>query len=145
MFDDGFEKKFHAGELLTFGNKYVLIELSAFIPPEKLFNVLFDMRLEGYNPILAHPERYGYFHENMEHYISLKDRDVLFQINLPSLSGFYSPQVRIITEKLIENELVDFIGTDLHNEVYLKQIEKSRYSKHLEILINSGKLQNKKL
>jgi protein-tyrosine phosphatase len=142
MVDDGFLKKFRAGELLTFGNKHLLIELSWLQAPENLFQILFDLKLEGYNPIIAHPERYAYWHQNFEHYVSLKDREVFFQINLPSLSGFYSPHVRKICEELIDNNMVDFVGSDLHDQVYLNQLERSRYSKHLEKLINSGKLLN---
>lgn len=142
MVDEGFFKKFKAGELLTFGNKHLLIELSWVNAPENLFQIIFDLKMQGYNPILAHPERYAYWHQNFEHYISLKDREIYFQINLPSLSGFYSPQVRKICENLIDNNMVDFAGSDLHDQVYLHNLEKSRYSKHLEKLINSGKLLN---
>jgi len=142
MYDDTLKDKFRAGELLSFGKKYVLIELSAFVTPVNLFQLLFDMKIEGYMPILAHPERYAYWHDNMENYITLKDREILFQVNLPSLSGFYSQQVRSIAEKLIENNMVEFVGTDLHNMEYYEQVDKSRYSKYLEKLINSGNLLN---
>ncbi|MFH0865945.1 MAG: CpsB/CapC family capsule biosynthesis tyrosine phosphatase [Bacteroidota bacterium] len=145
MFDEGLVKKFKAGNLLTFGKKYVLIELSAFVFPENLFHVLFDMKLEGYNPILAHPERYSYWHYNFEHYVTLKDREIFFQINIPSLSGFYSNEVKKICENLIENNMVDFAGSDLHNMEYLQSLEKARYSPQLEKLISSGKLLNSTL
>ncbi|MFA5781584.1 MAG: CpsB/CapC family capsule biosynthesis tyrosine phosphatase [Bacteroidales bacterium] len=145
MLDDGFAKKFRSGELLTFGKKYVLIELSVFIPPDSLFQTIFDLKLDGFNPVLAHPERYFYWHYNFEHYVSLKDREILFQINLPSLSAYYSPEVKKITEKLIDNNMVDFIGTDLHSNASIIQIEKCRYFKYLEKLVNSGKLLNKTL
>lgn len=145
MFDEGFVKKFRNGELLTFGKKYVLIELSVYIPPDSLFQVLLDIKLDGFNPVLAHPERYSYWHYNFEHYVSLKDREILFQINIPSLSGYYSPEVRRITEKLIDNNMVEFAGTDLHNTIYLEQVEKSRFSKYLEKLIASGMLLNSSL
>jgi len=145
MLDEGFVKKFHAGELLSFGKKYLLIELSSFVPPENLFQIFFDLKLEGFSPILAHPERYSYWHHNLEYYITLKDREIFFQINLPSLSGYYSPEVRRITEQLIDNNMVEFVGTDLHNMVYFDQVDKSRFSKHLEKLIQSGTLLNNTL
>lgn len=145
MFDEGLVKKFKAGNLLTFGNKYLLIELSAFIVPENLFHVLFDMKLEGYNPILAHPERYSYWHYNIEHYETIKDREIFFQINLPSLTGFYSNEVKKICETLIDKNMIDFAGSDLHNKEYMDQLEKSRYSPHLEKLIGSGRLLNNTL
>jgi protein-tyrosine phosphatase len=145
MLDEGFLKKFHAGDLLTFGKKHILIELSSYVPPENLFQIFFDLKLEGFNPILAHPERYSYWHHNFEHYITLKDREILFQINLPSLSGYYSQEVRKIAEQLIDNNMVDFVGTDLHNMIYFEQVDKSRFSKHLEKLVQSGNLLNKTL
>jgi tyrosine-protein phosphatase YwqE len=145
LIDEGFLKKFHAGELLTFGNKYILVEISFYVPPENLYQVLFDLKLEGYSPILAHPERYGYWHHDFEKYITLKDREILLQINLPSLSGFYSPNVRKIAEQLIDNNMVDFVGTDAHNMEYIDFVDKSRHSKHLEKLLQSGKLLNNTL
>ena len=145
MLDEGFVKKFHAGELLTFGKKYLLIELSSYMPPENLYQVFFDLKLEGFEPILAHPERYSYWHHNFEQYVTLKDREILFQVNLPSLTGFYSSHVQKIAEQLIDNNMVDFVGTDLHNMEYFEQVNKSRYSKHLEKLLQSGKLLNNTL
>ncbi|NTW31897.1 MAG: capsular biosynthesis protein [Bacteroidetes bacterium] len=145
MLDEGFIQKFRAGELLTFGKKYVLIELSAYFPPDSIYQVMFDLKLDGYNPILAHPERYAYWYSDFEKFVTLKDREILFQINLPSLAGYYSAEVRKIAEKFIDNNMVDFVGSDTHNSVYFEQLEKSRYSKHLEKLINSGMLKNKEL
>ena len=145
MYDEVLKNKYRSGDLLTFGKKYLLIECSAFVPPDNFFQVLWDLKLDGYNPILAHPERYGYWHSNFEHYVSLKDREIFFQINLPSLTGFYSPEVKKICEKLIDNNMVEFAGSDLHNMEYLAQLEKSRYSPYLEKLINSGKLLNNTL
>lgn len=145
MFDEGLVKKIKSGNLLTFGKKYVLIELSAFVFPENLFHVLFDMKLEGYNPVLAHPERYSYWYCSFEHFVTLKDREILFQINIPSLAGIYSQDARKICENLIDQNMVDFAGTDVHNMEYFRYLEKSRYSPHLEKLIGSGKLLNNTL
>ena len=119
--------------------------MSSYTPPENLFHVFFDLKLEGYIPNTCHPERYPYWHHNFEHYVTLKDREILFQINLPSLSGYYYHEVQKIAEQLIDNNMVEFVGTDLHNMVYLEQVDKSRFSKHLEKLILSGKLLNNTL
>jgi len=145
MFDEGFKNKYKTENLLTFGKKYILIECSGFLPPENFFEVLFDLKLDGYNPILAHPERYAYWHSNFEHYVTLKDREILFQINIPSLTGVYSPEVKKICEKLIDNNMVEFAGTDMHDMEYLQQLEKSRYLPYLEKLVSSGKLLNNTL
>lgn len=145
MYDDGFIKKVSAGNLLTFGNNYLLIELGYYFPPERFFDVIFDLKTSGYNPILAHPERYTYWHDSPDVYQSLRDRDILMQINLPSLSGYYAPQIKKVAEMLIDKQLVDFVGTDLHNHVYFEQILKAGRSKHLETLVQSGLLKNKTL
>ena len=148
MLDDGFIKKFRAGELLTFGKKgkkYVLIELSAYFPPDSLYQVIFDLKIEGYSPILAHPERYSYWHNEFEKFVYLKNKEVLFQVNLPSLSGYCSSEVKKIAEKLINNNMVEFVGSDVHNTVYLEQMKKATFSKHLEKLVNSGRLMNNEL
>ena len=113
--------------------------------PQNLFQILFDLKLDGYNPIIAHPERYAYWHPNFEHYVSLRDREVFFQINLPSLSGFYAPQVQKVCQELIDNGMADFAGSDLHDQQYYHHLERSRFSKHLEKLISSGKLLNNTL
>lgn len=145
LFDAGFAAKFKKGELITFGKNYVLVELSGFMPPENFIQIMFDMKTEGYNPVLAHPERYTYWHYNFEHYVTLKDRDILFQINIPTLSSVYSHGVKKICEDLIDNNMVDFAGTDVHNTEYMDMIERSRYSPYLEKLIGSGKLLNNTL
>lgn len=145
MFDSGFIAKFRKGELLTFGNNYVLVELSGHIPPEHFIEIMFEMKMNGYNPVLAHPERYVYWHYNFEHYVTLKDRDILFQINVPTLSGAYSPAIKKICEEIIDNNMADFAGTDIHNHEYFALLEKARFSPHLEKLVSSGKLLNNTL
>lgn len=145
MFDDGMIKKFKNKELLTFGNNYVLIELSAYNPPENLIQTFFDLKMDGYTPVLAHPERYPYWHDNIEFYETLKNHEILFQINIPSLSGYYSPIVKKICEELITRNMVEFVGSDTHNLEYITMLKKACYSPYLETLINSGKLRNNQL
>ena len=103
MVDDGFEKKFLSGNLLTFGKKYLLIELSYFFAPSNLVPLLFKLQIEGYKIVLAHPERYIYWHKSFEIFEDLKNRGIYFQLNMVSLTGIYSHQIRRIAEKLIEN------------------------------------------
>ena len=70
----------------------------------------------GYQPVLAHPERYLYL--DMERYHSLKDAGALFQRNIGSLEGLYGEAVSIRAEALMAESLYDTQGTDLHNERY---------------------------
>lgn len=145
MYDDGFLKKVESGNLITFGENYLLIELSPYFPPEKFFDTIFELKTSGINPILAHPERYAYWHESPDIYQSLHDREILLQINIPSLSGYYTPQIKKIAEMLIDKDLVDFVGTDLHNENYYRQLLKAQQSKYLEKLVQSPTLKNRSL
>jgi tyrosine-protein phosphatase YwqE len=145
MIDYGFEDKLNNKELLTFSDGYLLIELSYFAPPDNLNALIFELNVEKYKIILAHPERYAYWHDNFKKFEDLKDRDVKFQMNVISLSGRYDNNVKKMAEKMIDAEMIDFIGSDMHNESYMTYFKNSLSNKHLEKLINSGKLQNSSL
>ncbi|MDD5570530.1 MAG: capsular biosynthesis protein [Bacteroidales bacterium] len=145
LLDYYFEEIFKLKKFLSFGNKYVLIELAYFNKPENMESVLFQMQIEGYKPILAHPERYPYWYNNLEHYQKLKDRGVYFQLNTISLTGYYSLPTKKIAEKLIDNNMIEFIGSDLHNLKYFEALEKSASEKYLKKLMESGRLLNKQL
>ncbi|QKG53773.1 tyrosine-protein phosphatase [Hymenobacter sp. BRD67] len=105
-------------ELLSFGNeyKYILIETSYLNEPFNLQSVIFELKAAGYRPVLAHPERYVYFYGRFDDLKKLRQEyGVLFQLNLNSLAGYYSPAARQVAEKLIDEGLVDFVGTDTHH------------------------------
>jgi len=126
--DDNFEKLLQKKDILTFGGdkKYLLFELSYFTRPKELESLIHDIKLAGYIPILAHPERYTYFHHDIEEYQELKtSTNVLFQINLNSINGYYSDDVANVVKKLINKGLVDFIGSDTHHKGHTKYLKKS--------------------
>lgn len=145
LIDDRFEEKYKSGKMLTFGKKHLLVEFSYFNEHPNWKQYLFDLQIEGYKIILAHPERYSYFFRNFRKYEELKDRGVLFQININSLAGYYSQEVKKMAEKFIDEEMVDLVGTDMHNVHYLEALQSARYEKYLQKLVDSGKLQNSKL
>jgi tyrosine-protein phosphatase YwqE len=142
LIDDKFEEKYKAGELLTFGQKHLLIEFSYFNEHPRLKEFLFDLQIEGYKIILAHPERYAYWFGNFRKYEELKDRGILFQLNITSLTGYYSPEVKKIAEKFIDLGMIDFAGSDMHNFNYLEALRRTCSEKYLRKLVDSGKLQN---
>ena len=126
--DDTFEKLLQKKDILTFGRdkKYLLFELSYFTRPQELESLIYDIKLAGYTPVLAHPERYTYFHHSIDEYIQLKaSTEVLFQINLNSINGYYSDEVANVVKKLINQGLVDFIGSDAHHRRHTKYLKKS--------------------
>jgi len=112
-------------ELLTFGDGYVLVETSFYNAPVFLKDVFFTLKTKGYSPIYAHPERYLYLMQNFQLARDLKNMQVLFQINAVSLTGHYGKPVKKLAEKLIEEEMVDFIGSDCHNAGHMEILQKA--------------------
>ncbi|HHC11194.1 MAG TPA: capsular biosynthesis protein [Campylobacterales bacterium] len=124
--DEHFEKLLDTGDILTFGDKnYLLFELSYFTPPHDLEDLVYEIKRRGYTPILAHPERYLYLHDSLNKYRDIKDMGVLFQVNINSTSGFYNKGIQKVSEQLIQNSMVDFLGSDTHHMTHIKNLKKS--------------------
>lgn len=123
--DEWFMEKLEKNEpLLTFGKNYVLFETSYMNESTQLHQAIFMMRSKGYFPVLAHPERYTYLYQGFEHFQTIYEMGVLFQINLNSLAGYYSKPARHFAEKLIDHKMVDFVGTDCHGERHVDVLRK---------------------
>lgn len=101
--------------LLTLKNNLILTEFSYAERPFNIENIVFAVITEGYQPILAHPERYAYYHNDYKQYHHLADLGFLLQVNLLSLTGYYGKGVAKAAAYIIKNKLVSFIGTDLHH------------------------------
>jgi tyrosine-protein phosphatase YwqE len=123
LVDDALEMKIEKKELLTFGNNYVLIELPFTEEPANLKSILFSLRVNGYRPVLAHPERYGFLGNRKEKYEELFESGILFQVNIFSLIGYYSPQVQKAAEFLIERKMVNMVGSDTHGVRHLPVLQ----------------------
>ena len=146
MIDDEFEKLIKAkNKLLTFGNNYILIEMSYLDTPLNLNEVLFDLQMQGYRPILAHPERYNFYHKNFKKYEDFRDRGILFQLNLLSLSGYYGKEVKKVSEKLIDAKMIEFIGTDMHHINHLNATKAFVETKDFYDLVKGIPFMNSKL
>ena len=108
------------GWLLPWEGNHILLELPirnaskiGDIVPEDEIKRLLDM---GYQPVLAHPERYLYL--DMERYLSLKEAGALFQRNIGAIEGLYGEAVSVRAEALLSEGMYDQLGSDLHNERY---------------------------
>ena len=141
--DFDFEQKIGKEKFLIFGDNYILVELSFIQAPRNLFDIIFKLQLEGYKVVLAHPERYDYYVKT--DYEELIARGVLFQINLLSLIGYYSPQIKQKTKELIAENQVSFVGTDCHNMKHASLYKECQIQKDWHDLVNSGKLLNSTL
>jgi tyrosine-protein phosphatase YwqE len=117
LIDDGFEKKIEKGDLLTFGpnGKHILVELPFMDEPRNLTSALFELQIAGYTPVLAHPERYLYYNADRNRFHDLKDQGILLQMNMLSCLGYYSKPVQEAATYLVNNKLVDLVGSDTHN------------------------------
>ena len=141
--DYDFDQKIGKEKFLTFGDNYILVELSFMEAPKNLFDIIFKLQLEGYKVVLAHPERYAFF--SMDDYEELVNRGVLLQINWLSIIGYYSPQIEQKTKDLISADMVSFIGSDCHNMNHAELYKKCQTKKAWHDLNNSSKLLNNTL
>ena len=144
LVDFEFESKLENKQVfLTFGLNYILIETSFISAPPNFDDIIFKLQVNGYTPVLAHPERFLFL--TPKDYESLKSRSVLFQINALSLVGYYGRAVQQRTELLISKNMIDFVGTDCHNKVQADLYSQCFTNKHWHRLIESGFLKNHQL
>ena len=132
--------------LLTITGKKVLVEFSFIAPPFDLKEQLFKMQIKGYEPILAHPERYNYFAASKSSLDEFKSMGCLFQLNLLSVTGYYGKIAQDMAGWLVAKDYVDFAGTDLHHDRHLEALRKSRKIMPVVLqLLSAGRLQNPNL
>jgi protein-tyrosine phosphatase len=116
--------------VLTFGKKYFLFETNTFSEPMMLNDFIFQLKVQGYQPVMAHPERYQYLHHNVQRVEDLIDRGVLMQVNSFSLSGHYSKPIQKAANQLVENRFVHFLGSDCHTPHQARLLKESIQSKY---------------
>ena len=131
--------------LLTIKDNLVLVEFSMASEPVDLKEILFEMQLQDYQPVIAHPERYSYHERNLDFFELMKSAGYWFQLNILSLAGVYGKSSQTLARTFIKKNYYELAGTDLHNEKHLRLLEQSSFSRDLKRLIDSGKLINKDL
>ena len=131
--------------LLTITGNMVLVEFSMAHPPMNLKDILFEMQMHGYQPIIAHPERYTYLGNNKEFYDELKDIGCMFQLNLLALGGYYGKPVHELAQYLVKKEYYDLVGSDLHHARHLDALNNPALVSPLKKLLDSGKIRNEQL
>jgi tyrosine-protein phosphatase YwqE len=144
--DDHFEKLIANKDLLTFGKNLVLFELSFFEEPKLMDKLIFDMQLNGYKPVLAHPARYTYMHkDNFSRYHELFDKGVLFQVNLGSIAGNYGPEVSKAAQYLADNNMIALLGSDTHHIMHIQMFSVLKTNPLINRLLDEGQLLNSSL
>jgi len=142
--DQHFIELIDKGEILTFGDKYVLFELSYNVKPFMLRETVYKLREAGYKPVLAHPERYVYY-DSEKHYRELRDMGLYFQINMISTQDFYGKKAKKAVEKIISLGMVDFIGSDIHSQKYMDTFKKSLASSTYLKIMTKNRIRNNSL
>jgi protein-tyrosine phosphatase len=129
MLDDTFEKLLEKGELIPLKDKYLLVEMSYFQPPIHIRELLFKITSNGYIPVLAHPERYAFYHGELSIFEEFKMKGCMLQLNALSLSQHYGAKVQKAAFQLLEQGAYDFIGTDTHRLSHLESIATLKIAK----------------
>ncbi|NLH49822.1 MAG: hypothetical protein GX444_14670 [Myxococcales bacterium] len=113
--DDHFYQRLEAGRIDPLaGGTHVLVELPLLKLPPLTKEFAFRIRIKGFVPILAHPERYADVGREPRLAEMLTHAGYRLQINLGSLTGMYGRKARKAAEWMLKHELVDFVGSDAH-------------------------------
>jgi protein-tyrosine phosphatase len=132
-------------KLLTVFDNMVLVEFSLANQPFNIKEVLFELTMQGYQPIIAHPERYIYFEQAKDFYDELKDAGYYFQLNINSLSGYYGKSAEKLAQYLLKKDYYNFLGSDLHHFRHIEALSNPIITSQLQKLLDSGKIMNPKL
>src|SRR5690606_24266483 len=112
-----------ARNLLTIHDNIVLIETMFMDAPPNIETILFLLQTNGYQPLLAHPERYYYVNKKLDRLEPFRERNCLLQANALSFTGYYGKREQEIAFKLLDADLIDFIGSDMHHVRHLKNMQ----------------------
>lgn len=144
--DDHFVQLLNNKEpLLTISDKLVLVEFSMAQPTMGLKETLFEMTMQGYQPVIAHPERYIYMERSLDFYDELKANNCFFQLNILSLGNHYGRSTNELANYLIKKGYYEIVGTDLHHSRHLEALKDPRLTTTLKKLLDSGKIINHQL
>jgi protein-tyrosine phosphatase len=134
LLDNNFMELFRSEPLLTLKDNYVLVEMSYLNAPIQLYDIIFEVQIAGYVPVLAHPERYSFYYSNFGEYTKLKNAGCLLQLNLLSTVGYYGPGVFETAKKLLQAGMIDYTGSDVHHENHIRAFDKRVYLKDTKAL-----------
>ncbi len=134
LMDDQFAVLSKEKKLLTLKDNYVLVEMSYINPPIQLYSILFDLQVAGYIPVLAHPERYLFYHNNFNEYAKLQKAGCLFQLNLLSVVGYYGEGINKIANELLQKGMYTYVGSDVHHNKHIAAFDQKVLIKDIKPL-----------
>ncbi|MEE9169532.1 MAG: CpsB/CapC family capsule biosynthesis tyrosine phosphatase [bacterium] len=126
---------------LNNNKKYALVEFGMRQIPEFVPKRLFDWLMEGYKPIIAHPERVLPIMKNPSYAYKFVQMGAALQLNAGSLLGVFGDSAKKCAHELIEHKLVHFIASDGHDtnsrSISLRKVYQSMVSKYGEPLVQT--------
>lgn len=132
--DSWFENHFKEEKLLTLKDNYVLVEMSYLNAPLNIYKTIFEIQVAGYIPVLAHPERYVFYHNKFSEYEKLKNAGCVFQLNLLSTVEYYGSQIAKTADELLAKGMYNFCGTDVHHKKHIAAFDDKIKIKNIEPL-----------
>jgi protein-tyrosine phosphatase len=146
MLDHTFDQRLHAQEkFLTLPGNYLLVEMSYIQENKHIERTLFDLQIQGYKPILAHPERYVFYHHDIKKIQRFRDLGVLLQCNMLSAIGYYGPGEKQTFKRMAEKGLIDLLGTDMHHERHAKALRLGLQQLDLQKAVQGCRIRNQEL
>lgn len=137
FFDESLMDRIHSKDLLPFKGNHILFECSFRNPPHLLEELVFGLISAGYQPVIAHFERYPYYHGSIEKAQDLVNRGCLIQVNLNSFTGHYGPEVKKQAVRLLHAGLIDIAGSDCHRIEHLQLLERHLTDAVFHELVNA--------
>jgi protein-tyrosine phosphatase len=134
LIDSWFENHFKEEKLLTLKDNYILVEISYQNAPLNIYKTIFEIQLAGYIPVLAHPERYLFYHNKFSEYEKLKNAGCLFQLNLLSTVEYYGSKIAKVTDELLAKGMYSFCGTDVHHKKHIEAFDSKLKIKNIQSL-----------
>lgn len=105
-----------SGKSITLNDsRYVLIEFSYIDIADYTDQLIFDLQMNGFVPVVAHPERCQPLMDNIEQLYKLVDKGVITQVTAGSVTGLFGSNLKALTLKMIEQNIVHLVASDAHH------------------------------
>ena len=143
--DENFLSHLHANDTLLIAGKYLLFETSYLAKPLHFDSMIDEILTLGYIPVFAHPERYRYIVDTRREYHALKEKGILFQVNINSFGGHYGKDAKKKANFLSKEGMIDFLGSDIHHYKQVETLEKIKQSSHFKNIFKNNHILNNRL
>lgn len=143
MLDDDFKRHVKEEGVMELPDRHILIEMSYQFERKDILDQIFNLQISNYRPILAHPERYLFYHATPKTYKEIKNKGCLFQLNLLSLTGYYGSGIKKVALNLLKEGMIDFVGTDVHHMKHIHAIQSFARENQVEKMLGGNPIKNR--